>query len=176
MAYVNVPKHLSILDHGMPDHGKTVSRDYPWGDRLVISRVGGSYRDLAAQSTDFEWTLTRGESVKKGDFSAIGGLCGSFQDCYYPAVRRIEMKMLEAVQLKAIDTDDYFPPTWPVVVSDRHVVAVGDREYGCDFIWIDQPIEKPEAADVHTNVLVYVSVTKAFYDQCLSAAGVLTPA
>lgn len=79
--------HHTITTQRMPKDGCSVSTTYPWGMTLTITRVGGDYRDLSSQSTHFEWETSAGD---RGQFSAIGGLCGSFEDCYYPIVRRIE--------------------------------------------------------------------------------------
>lgn len=141
----------TLTNFEMPKGKESISLTYPWGDTLLVQRTGGDYRDLAAQSTRFVWTLTAadGNKIGSGDFTAIGGLSGSFQSCYYPAIRGVENRMTRTVYITDRASDKH-TSAYPVLVTQRlsHLVAVKDRLYGGIWIWLEDPIALPAGIEV----------------------------
>jgi hypothetical protein len=174
MAYVNMPNHLSILASGMPQDRQTRKTTYPWGETLSITRLGGSYTDLAAASTNFSWTLSDqdGDVIKTGKFTAIGGLSGSFESCYYPIVRSIESSLLKTIRLTY--SRKAFSPTREVVMDAEStmILAVATGQYSSNFKWLDDPIPTPPTPDTNTYVsgcLQYMNVSESFFNRVLDS-------
>lgn len=81
---------------------------YPWGAKLTVRLESVDMKDLAAQSANFEWTLSESDgSMRRGTFTAIGGAPGSFESCYFPRVRKIEASLTKQLYLLA-DSDRFF--------------------------------------------------------------------
>jgi hypothetical protein len=77
----------------MPSLGQTVSHTFPQGDVVSVKRTSQDTRDLAATSARFS-VHVNGEMM--GVITAIGGLCGGFEDCYYPHLRDILEGVVQA--------------------------------------------------------------------------------
>lgn len=126
----------SLANYKMPDTGKTITHVYPLGNMITIHRYFTESSDLAAQSTGFRWTVKYYDGKEEtGTYTAIGGLCGSFQSCYYPLVRRLEQKFTQEISLTG-KSDKYFPPHWRVKTDQNraYVLAYAKTLYGSEFV------------------------------------------
>jgi hypothetical protein len=124
---------FDCYDLEMPRSG-SVSLTLPWGATVTITCAGASTRDLAATSAQWRYSIANsyGDEWRTGEITAIGGLSGSWESCYYPQVRRLLDRTYQAVELYTKRDGVYFPDTKSALaaVSERNdhvIVAVGGK-------------------------------------------------
>jgi len=150
MSYLKTSFFVDTLEMCL-DHKKVVSLSFPWGDNLEVRFINGDFKDLAAQSAKWEYRISRnGKEINNGTITAIGGLCGSFSDCYYPQLRGIERELTieQTIQTTAFMPEgkkDDWSHYWSVLMTSdfKQIIAVAQEMYSDEWVIIP-PVQSPE--------------------------------